>query len=85
MPLCRSLKERRAVVRPVIEGIRSRFGVSVAEVDHHELHQRAAIGVALVSEKAEQCSKIADEISRFVWGAPDAEVSDEIRTWTEFD
>jgi uncharacterized protein len=85
LPQSRSLKARRAVLRPVTDGIRARFGVSVAEVDHQDLHQRAAIGVALVSQSAEQCTKIADEIARFVWTADDLEVIDEVRTWTEFD
>jgi uncharacterized protein YlxP (DUF503 family) len=85
LPQSRSLKARRAVLRPVLDGLRSRFRVSVAEVGPQDLHQRAAVGVAIVSEQAEQCVKIADEIARFVWAAPDLEVVDEVRTWTEFD
>lgn len=49
LPLSRSLKEKRAVLRPVVEGLRRLGSYSVAEVDHHDLWQRATIGVAVVA------------------------------------
>lgn len=85
VPHARSLKERRAAVRPIVAGIRSRFEVSVAEVGPQELHQRAAVGVAIVSEEASTCESVADDVARFVWSRPDIEVTDEVRTWTELD
>lgn len=80
----RTLKERRAHVRPVVDGLRHRFHLSVAEVGDSARHDRASIAVAIVSADARQCEKIADEVSRFVW-ARDHDVVDEVRTWTEFD
>lgn len=79
-----SLKERRAHVRPVVDTLRHRFHLSVAEVGEVESHRHASIGVAIVSDGPDQCDKIADEVSRFVW-AGDHQVVDEVRTWTEFD
>ena len=49
IPAARSLKEKRAVVKPVIEGIRHRFSLSVAETDYQDKWQRTEIGVAVVS------------------------------------
>ena len=69
----------------MIDGIRARFRVSVAEVDHQDLHQRAALGIALVSAEAAICAEVADDIERFVWSIPDLEVIEVVRTWTEFD
>ena len=43
LPGCQSLKDKRAVVRPVLDGLRNRHPVSVAETDHQDLWQRAAI------------------------------------------
>lgn len=85
LPQPRSLKEKRAVLRPVVEGIRSRFRLSVAEVDHQDLHQRAAVGVAIVSGDAAECERIAGEVSRFVWSRTDLEVLSEVHTWAELD
>src|SRR2546421_620051 len=45
----RSLKEKRHVVKSLTGSLRARFNVSVAEVDHHDLWQRAAIGVSVVT------------------------------------
>lgn len=47
----RSLKEKRGVVRSLRERIRNRFGVSAAEVGLNDLHQRARIGVAMVTSE----------------------------------
>ena len=43
-----SLKEKRAVLRHVKDRSRSRHNVSVAEVDHQDLRQRATLGFAAV-------------------------------------
>ena len=43
-----SLKEKRRVVRSLIERLRGRFKLAVAEVDHQDRHGAAAIGVAVV-------------------------------------
>ena len=49
LPAPQSLKEKRAVLRPVIEGMRRLGSFSIAEVDHHDDWQRATIGVAVVA------------------------------------
>ncbi|MFB3110083.1 MAG: DUF503 family protein, partial [Acidimicrobiia bacterium] len=36
LPAPQSLKEKRAVLRPVIEGMRRLGSFSIAEVDHHD-------------------------------------------------
>ncbi|HZD17140.1 MAG TPA: DUF503 domain-containing protein [Actinomycetota bacterium] len=75
-----SLKEKRHVVKTLTNGIRSKFNVSVAEVDHHELWQRAAIGVAVVSRESYQAKKVLHEVEKLVdrWG--EVEVIDVERT-----
>jgi len=49
----RSLKQKRAVVRPLVADLRRHFpGVAVAETGHLDLHRRTEIGVAVVSATA---------------------------------
>jgi hypothetical protein len=48
-----SLKEKRMVVKGVRDRIRNRFRASVAEFGQQDLHQRARLGVAIVSNDAE--------------------------------
>jgi hypothetical protein len=49
LPAPQSLKEKRGVLRPVIEGMRRLGSYSIAEVDHHDDWQRATVGVAVVA------------------------------------
>lgn len=48
-----SLKDKRQIVKGLKDRIRSRFNVSVAEVDHLDLWQRASVGVAIVANDAQ--------------------------------
>lgn len=82
-PACRSLKEKRAVLRPVIDGARARFGVAVAESDHQELHQRAVVEVAAAAAVQHVVVDTLDAVERFVWSQPGLEVVGARRLWLE--
>jgi uncharacterized protein len=45
---CRSLKEKRRVVKSMIARLANAFNASVAEVGANDVHQRAEIGFAVV-------------------------------------
>ncbi|MHC4954097.1 MAG: DUF503 domain-containing protein [Planctomycetota bacterium] len=45
----RSLKDKRQVVKSILDRVRSRFNVSAAEVDFLDLHQRAGLAFTAVS------------------------------------
>ncbi|MEY4070177.1 MAG: hypothetical protein RL721_791, partial [Candidatus Eisenbacteria bacterium] len=49
LPGSRSLKDKRQVVRSLKERLRERVHASVAEVEHQDLWQRAALGLAVVA------------------------------------
>lgn len=59
-----SLKQKRAVVRPVIADLQKRFGVSVAEVGSLDLHRRAAIGVGVVAADQAHVVEVLDAVER---------------------
>ena len=42
IPDAHSLKDKRAIIRPILEGCRRRYQVAAAEVDHTDRWQRAA-------------------------------------------
>ncbi len=66
IPEARSLKDKRQVIRSVTGTVQRKFLVAVAEVDHQELWQRAAIGVSCVSGTVAQCQKILQEVEKAV-------------------
>ena len=69
-----SLKEKRSVVRPLIADVRKRFDLSVAEVDHLELHRRAGVGVAAVSPDRAHLVDVLDAVERLVAFRPEIEL-----------
>jgi len=83
LPECRSLKAKRAVLRPVVEGLRSRFRVSAAEVGGQDLWQRARVGVAVVGGTESHVRDVMDEIERWIWARPGVEVLSMDRTWLD--
>jgi uncharacterized protein len=71
----RSLKQKRAVVRPLVADLRRQFpGVAVAETGHLDLHRRAEIGVAVVSSTAANATEVLTNCERIVAGHPEIEL-----------
>lgn len=83
LPACRSLKDKRAVITPVLEGARRRFGVAAAEVGDQDKWQRSRLGFAAVAASASHVDQVLDSVERFVWSFPEVEVLDADRTWLE--
>ena len=75
-----SLKEKRSLVRPLIADVRRRFDLSVAEVDHLELHRRASVGVAAVSPDRAHLVDVLDAVERLVAFRPEVELLSVRRT-----
>ncbi|HZI96551.1 MAG TPA: DUF503 domain-containing protein [Actinomycetales bacterium] len=82
----RSLKQKRAVVRPVVAELRRRFEVAAAESGHLDLHRRAEIGVAVVAADVAHCHQVLAACERLVAGRPEVEVlSAGVRVWADTD
>jgi len=47
-----SLKEKRSIVKGLIGRLKSRFNISIAEVDHQDSKASAVIGIAIVSNES---------------------------------
>ncbi len=61
-----SLKDKRHVLRPVLDGVRRKFNVSISEVDHQDLWQRAALGVACTAESIGHCRRMLQEVEKAI-------------------
>jgi uncharacterized protein YlxP (DUF503 family) len=66
IPEATSLKDKRSVLRSVTATVTKKFNVSIAEVDHQNLWQRAALGISCVSQTMGQCRKVLQEVERAV-------------------
>jgi uncharacterized protein YlxP (DUF503 family) len=78
-----SLKAKRQVIRPIVDGARHRFGVTAAEVGYHDQWQRALLGFAVVAGTVKHAEEVIDAVDRFVWSRPDVEVLSMDRRWLE--
>ncbi|MCU0587100.1 MAG: DUF503 domain-containing protein [Syntrophobacteraceae bacterium] len=61
-----SLKDKRKVVKSLVDKSRHRFNVSVAEVADQDVHQRATIGVAVIGSDARVLNALLDHILDFM-------------------
>lgn len=76
IPASGSLKEKRHVVRSLTAGLRSKFNVAVAEVEHQNLWQRAGVAVSAVAAHGYHLRKVMHEVERFVSRQPFVEIID---------
>jgi uncharacterized protein YlxP (DUF503 family) len=85
IPHSGSLKDKRQVVKGLLEGSRRRFGVSAAEVGAQDSWQRAILGFAVVASSVHQAEEVLDSLDSFVWSRPELEVISAERIWLETD
>jgi uncharacterized protein len=65
IPSARSLKDKRAVVRSLVERLRKRLDLSAAEVGLQDDPRRAQIGFATVSETRSMAHELAERALQF--------------------
>lgn len=85
LPGCRSLKEKRSRIRPILDGARARFRVAAAETGHQDQWQRSTLGFAAVSASPSHLAEVLADVERFVWSHPEIEVASATREWLEVD
>lgn len=73
---CRSLKEKRKVVKAIVARVRNHFNASVAEVADHDIFQRAVIGVGLVGNDRRLINAKLDKLFNFAEALGLAEMID---------
>ncbi len=76
LPGVDSLKGKRHILRSLKDKLRNRFAVAVAEVDHHDVWQRATLAVAYVSHDARHADSVVGKAIDFIETHVDGEVLD---------
>ena len=67
-PEAGSLKGKRKFVKSAKANLQNRFGVAVAEVDHHELWQRSRLTLSCVTREYREAETLLDEAERYLNG-----------------
>jgi uncharacterized protein YlxP (DUF503 family) len=66
IPENHSLKEKRHVLRKLIDRVRARFNVAIAEVGDNDLWQRAEMGFCTVGNDRRHINSSLDKIVHFI-------------------
>lgn len=80
---CRSLKDKRSVLRPLLQSAEHRYHVATAEVDHADSHRLATIEIATVASAYHVVEAILDDVERHIWSLPGIEVTGSQRLYPE--
>lgn len=78
-PWVKSLKEKRMVVKSLIDKTKNKFNVSVAEVDAQDIHQTIVLGLACVTGTVSHADSMIDSILTFIEDNTDAEIIEVVR------
>ena len=73
---CRSLKEKRRVVKSLIRKVQNSFNASVAEVGAHDIYQKTEIGFSLVGTDQRVINSKSDKILNMLDATGLAEIID---------
>ncbi|NLH98386.1 MAG: DUF503 family protein [Chthonomonadales bacterium] len=71
IPQSRSLKDKRHVIKSILEGVRGRYNVSAAELDDLDSHQQATLGFAVVANDAAFAHKVLEAVRATVESRPE--------------
>lgn len=66
LPEATSLKEKRRVIKSLLERIARRFRVSIIESDFHDLHQRSEIALVLIARRHDEVERVLQRIRELV-------------------
>lgn len=66
IPAAGSLKGKRQVVRKIIDRVKARFDVAIAEVGDNDLWQRAQLAIAALGNDRRFVNEVLDKVRGFV-------------------
>lgn len=76
MPENGSLKDKRRIVKSMIDRLHRRFNVAVAEVDRQDEWQRSVLGLACVSNDRRHAGQILNRVIEWIQGNGEGLVAD---------
>lgn len=71
-----SLKEKRMVVKSLVQRLKNKFNISVSEVADQDIHQTIVIGVTGIGGTSAQLDSMMENIINFIENNTDAEIID---------
>lgn len=73
---CRSLKDKRRILKSLKDRLHNKFNVSVAETAHHDRWQRAELACCVVGNERRHCESVLAAADNLLVLHPEARVID---------
>ena len=67
-PVSHSLKDKRKILRSIVERVQGRFNVAIAEVDHNDSWKLATLGITCVSNDSRDANEMLSRVVKYVQG-----------------
>ena len=71
-----SLKEKRSVLKSLIERAKHKFNISIAEIERMDSHKHMVIGFACVTNDSRLANDIIQNVIHFIETNTDAQMDD---------
>ncbi len=71
-----SLKDKRRILRSILDRIKARYNVSIAEVDQQDLWQRATVAFVCVSNDQSRTYQVLNSVVKFMENQNHAQLLD---------
>lgn len=71
-----SLKEKRRILKGLVETARRKFNISIAEIDDLNLWRRATLGIVVVSNDSAYANRILNKVLDYFEACPEVDVSE---------
>ncbi len=71
-----SLKEKRMIVKSIVQKLKNKFNISVSEVGEQDIHKTIIIGIVGICANSAQSDSTMEHIITFIESNTDAEIID---------
>lgn len=71
-----SLKEKRMVVKSILQKLKNKFNISAAEIENQDIHQTIVIGITGICGTSAQIDSTMEHIITFIENNTNAEITD---------
>ncbi|WP_053982382.1 DUF503 domain-containing protein [Niameybacter massiliensis] len=75
-PWVHSLKEKRMIIRSLLGKVRSKFSISIAEVEAMDVHQTVIIGFSIVTNETKAADAIINQVIGYIEENTEADLLD---------
>lgn len=74
LPGASSLKDKRQVIKSLIQRLKNRYNISLLEAYYLDLWQRAGLGLAFLAFNQAEAAKLLDKIKNFIEQTSESEI-----------